>query len=442
MTRLDANGEPSMEEILASIRKIIAEDPPGSRPGPQPAPASSSAPEQRADVAPQGRGSYFPSLTMPQGQAPGAVASSEAPASSSGQGTAAEKTASSPTSFIPSRDASPGRIEPSFAALSRPKTSEPAQPAPTAGPAADPFSIDAQLSDLLSETDSVEADAEAPKPLDAPYSMKPTAPSGGDASSRVSSTNFSVSRDGYLPEAKAPVAGGARDPFGFNLGPSPFAAKQESEKPTPSASAFAPFPNVAAKSPVEELVAKEAETDAHAPHGRNEPPAGAPEPAVKTDDLEGAASRAAGSTPSKVEPSVSVAMAPKDEPVADKAPVVANPKPEAAPSFSGFGMPNGPVKRDVMEFASALKIPAPQAEVPSSVPSASEASLEVQDFQAGLPVTQADAQQRSMEDTVAELLRPMLRTWLAENMPRIVERALMRELDEQLPSVDRKTAAE
>ncbi len=35
---------------------------------------------------------------------------------------------------------------------------------------------------------------------------------------------------------------------------------------------------------------------------------------------------------------------------------------------------------------------------------------------------------RTMEDTVAELLRPMLKTWLAENMPRIVERALRKEL--------------
>ena len=33
MSRLEMNAEPSMEEILASIRKIIAEEPPGSRAG-------------------------------------------------------------------------------------------------------------------------------------------------------------------------------------------------------------------------------------------------------------------------------------------------------------------------------------------------------------------------------------------------------------------------
>lgn len=38
---------------------------------------------------------------------------------------------------------------------------------------------------------------------------------------------------------------------------------------------------------------------------------------------------------------------------------------------------------------------------------------------------------RSIEDTVADLLRPMLKSWLAENMPRIVERALRREMSER-----------
>jgi cell pole-organizing protein PopZ len=37
-----------------------------------------------------------------------------------------------------------------------------------------------------------------------------------------------------------------------------------------------------------------------------------------------------------------------------------------------------------------------------------------------------------MEDAVADLLRPLLKTWLAENMPKIVERALRREMTERL----------
>ena len=39
---------------------------------------------------------------------------------------------------------------------------------------------------------------------------------------------------------------------------------------------------------------------------------------------------------------------------------------------------------------------------------------------------------RVMEDAMADLLRPLLRTWLAENMPKIVERALRREMTERL----------
>lgn len=46
------------------------------------------------------------------------------------------------------------------------------------------------------------------------------------------------------------------------------------------------------------------------------------------------------------------------------------------------------------------------------------------------PSTDADtsAPPRTMEDTVAELLRPLLKQWLADNMPRIVEKALRIEL--------------
>gem|GEM_PF-3886155 len=38
---------------------------------------------------------------------------------------------------------------------------------------------------------------------------------------------------------------------------------------------------------------------------------------------------------------------------------------------------------------------------------------------------------RTLEETVADLLRPMLRQWLDANMPRIVEKALKTELAER-----------
>ncbi len=43
-----------------------------------------------------------------------------------------------------------------------------------------------------------------------------------------------------------------------------------------------------------------------------------------------------------------------------------------------------------------------------------------------------------MEDTVAELLRPMLKQWLADNMPRIVEKALRIEVAQSVRVDDGK----
>jgi cell pole-organizing protein PopZ len=50
--------------------------------------------------------------------------------------------------------------------------------------------------------------------------------------------------------------------------------------------------------------------------------------------------------------------------------------------------------------------------------------------EATLPLAAAAAvgDVRTLEDTVAELLRPMLRQWLDDNMPRIVEKALRVEI--------------
>ena len=45
---------------------------------------------------------------------------------------------------------------------------------------------------------------------------------------------------------------------------------------------------------------------------------------------------------------------------------------------------------------------------------------------------------RTLDDTAAELLRPMLRHWLDENMPRIVEKALRIELAQPSPTTPDK----
>ena len=73
---------------------------------------------------------------------------------------------------------------------------------------------------------------------------------------------------------------------------------------------------------------------------------------------------------------------------------------------------------DMHRFASTVEQPAPRAVTPPPPPVAA------------VPAA-ADG---GIEDTTADLLRPMLRQWLSENMPRMVEKALSIELAESVKS--------
>ncbi|MEZ5910493.1 MAG: DUF2497 domain-containing protein [Hyphomicrobiaceae bacterium] len=64
------------------------------------------------------------------------------------------------------------------------------------------------------------------------------------------------------------------------------------------------------------------------------------------------------------------------------------------------------------------------AHVVSDVPATSVAAPAAAPLEAAQP---AEATVKTLEDTVAELLRPMLRSWLDQNMPRIVEKAMRAE---------------
>lgn len=59
---------------------------------------------------------------------------------------------------------------------------------------------------------------------------------------------------------------------------------------------------------------------------------------------------------------------------------------------------------------------------------------------AGAPAAQAEGQATgTIEDTTAELLRPMLRAWLSDNMPRMVEKALHIEVAESVKTGKKPT---
>jgi hypothetical protein len=73
--------------------------------------------------------------------------------------------------------------------------------------------------------------------------------------------------------------------------------------------------------------------------------------------------------------------------------------------------------------SAAPPAPAPVATraQPATVPAAPAASSAVE-----IPAA-TSAPPRTLEDVVADMLRPLLEKWIDENMPRIVERALQRD---------------
>lgn len=236
MTRLEPAGEPSMEEILASIRRIIAEDPPGSRPAEAVSASLAAAPRDED------------SARVPQ-SAPEFDAEAIADQDFTGFGTRAA-TARQPD---PSPAVQPPFGQPSFGQTSFGLPSFAARDQGPVAPAAArpaPFDIDAQLADVLGSTRAPSPAPSAPPRVEPAVSAPSTsvsvqaaidsliAPREEPAPRAAQRPGFTVSRDGYIPESPAAAPPAAKtpapvaDPFEFTLGPSPFARTQS---PTPAA---------------------------------------------------------------------------------------------------------------------------------------------------------------------------------------------------------------
>jgi cell pole-organizing protein PopZ len=472
MTRLDASNDPSMEDILASIRKIIAEDPPGSRPVP-------SAP-QKAIVSPaqSAFGRLSPAAeSLFQTEAVAAPVPAPAPEpylrSTPAAGSQPNAFAQSPFFTVKPLAAPLARVEPSFAPVAVP-VDEPILPVATllgesvgepVPSAAITQSVEDQLSDLLEDvavaasaapikpavmftlpqSEAVPEKVELAKPVSdfavkligRPSPVAAPAVAADVVGSGLKSEGlegqrpgFTVSQDGFVPE-RTP-ANSESDPFDFDLGPSPFLAKSIA---TPvAASPAADLSDLLLKNGAElpdstaaTIVAQQPETAGAA--SVTPAPAAALEtenispqeavfvlPSIETPDLPQVSPQA--SNLNVVTESAAV------ESVQGSTPFV----PEVtAPTASFYDTPTSSAASFVSRsgYASPAIVPAPTA------------SAESERTSMLLP----DAAQRSMEDTVADLLRPMLKSWLAENMPKIVERALRRESSERLLS-EHKTAAE
>lgn len=81
---------------------------------------------------------------------------------------------------------------------------------------------------------------------------------------------------------------------------------------------------------------------------------------------------------------------------------------------------------DAQQVELAERAVVPETAPSKDVPSADEPSV------SGIPVSNESGGVRTLEDTVADLLRPLLREWLENNMPRIVQDALRLEVAESV----------
>lgn len=180
------------------------------------------------------------------------------------------------------------------------------------------------------------------------------------------------------------------------------------------------------------VAAAEAEPAAPAA-ARSEPPAPPPSPSNKPAEARPAAPEKkllAEALPARIVSAPAAAAPPPAAATTEAAPraAVAQPSPQRpAVSTAAPLLPSLMAMVPQPAAPAAAAVPTPAAPAPAAPVSAASNIAPLERQTVGV---------RTIEDMVAELLRPMLREWLAENMPRIVEKALRIELAEGLKTVD------
>jgi cell pole-organizing protein PopZ len=468
MSRLEMNAEPSMEEILASIRKIIAEEPPGSRavsssarmgalspatsaragaPSPAPTPQRgfmsreafmrSSAPPEPDDNAPV----FTPPTSQPSSEASGAVESSisaTAAEQKSSETSAPSKDANGHDTSSAERSLNPkNAIGPACAADPEENSKAASAPEPEAK------SIEAQLADLLGDelqalngAQHGDADAGIATSFDVDAGSvaieEPAAPEPRPG--------FTVSRIGFTNGSAETGEGG--DPFAFDLGPSPFSSHSPEEF---SAELQKPEFESSSKKPLR-IESKPSAGDgesASTPAATDK--TSAPAPAAQTNELFAVPSVAATLGPHRTLEPLSAAFQPTPFERGSS-----EYRPSEEPSFEHRSYERQSFENRSFEnrpfgnrtFGDRLfenhQANTTAQETASESENARNSSVRAEFRGERLermlqpaPIEEA-VPDRLMEDAMADLLRPLLRTWLAENMPKIVERALRREMTERL----------
>ena len=419
MSKAEKIGEPSMEEILSSIRKIIAEDPSGAR-----APVAAQARPQPAAPRPE------PRSPEPRSPEPRPMAAAQAPYSSAPQ--PARQPASEPMNM----DDVLG-----LADDARPvKAPAPADMDRTTPSWLFPKSSPATVSPAAAETQPArqpEAARPAVKPFFPPQTRE-TEPAPAPMPYPGQANGASATRG--LNDLGAVVPGRA-DMQRAAPAPKPMPDRISAEAP-----ARAPQPSPAAHQTIDPPAAATPSAQSKDLAGLNgyrplpQPQPVATEPLAATPVTAKAAAPVVEPAPRVTQaaalaitaPIASAAMpeapaqqaaapAPRAEPLTPPATSAFDPPAKAAPVASTPASAEAPVAAKPEPAAAPVAAPMPSTSKPSS-PIAAQP-------EAALAAPEALGETvRTMEDTVAELLRPMLRQWLDTNMPRIVEKALRVEM--------------
>ena len=421
----DKNTEPSMDEILSSIRKIIADDTPGARPpqiGGVPLPpavktefATSSGvppPPRPPVLKPPAVDDVLDELTQdikPARAAPPAPkpATADENTGSSWPFSRKSPVVTSETKAPPSPPPAPERSLPS-APASLARGSDVAEKSDKR-PGADFGTF------VPSRTDALPTGATRPEPL--PHERLPD-PSFGRAPRQA---------DGLLGNLLPSSARGASAPSEKAVADAT-GARSTGQTPPPTPS--------------------DGRDDGSAMTGVS--PDSATAKAVPTKSTAGETPAPLGNAPEapeKPSPAASTASSLPPSPQASQSTVrngaVVEAKVGGSVSGSADGREAGKPAETTVANAAAAGTTAPVAptasasggdkstvhDAPPAKPATATAGTTVQSTQSrNLPGDRHSASQRTMEETVVDLLRPMLRQWLDANMPRILEKTLRAEL--------------
>lgn len=469
--------EPSMDEILASIRKIIADDPSPDAGGGEAA-ANGAGDRAAADATPSfgaalgaTPASPSPSDTKPEpalgsDRVPGMRGSDISPPAPS-RGSSSPSFSRLGDALRGTRPSSNPMPSERFSDLGRVQQT---QAGAEGSSSRSRSSIENELDDILAEPISPDEPTDRPREgggssEDDQWAVWRTQPAkADDGGSKPGSPSLEASRpSGFYPSAKpapSPVGGSSS---------APFQPKVPGEDETrPSSGAFGAFV------PKKEAGAEVSTSPADTAKG----PSSAPRFDVRPE------SDSARGTEKPVEPTpakkpVVIAAMPAAE--ATSQPKAAAPSDATSQSGSGVTPPGGsgvplPPRNTLFSkpFSMSPEPKAPSAEPPPAAASGHTATSDAAATEPALPRAAAQlaassaalnalvasqpsqesrpagssqqqgglqvssGQPRTLEDMVADMVKPMLQKWLQDNMPRIIEKALRVEVSEQQANANRK----